>query len=157
VNPAIDYAMLGVSLVQAGSVWKGLCPFHNEKTPSFTVYPNLSYHCYGCRAHGTYDYICKLFLGDDVKTTAAIDPASANPKQALSVERMREKYFNDLYFNFCDANVRSKKQAYASFERLLMKCSLIHKTSELDILVAEEFFSKYPKILEKYLEKSEKL
>jgi len=28
------------------------CPFHNERTPSFYLYPDNSYHCYGCGAHG---------------------------------------------------------------------------------------------------------
>ncbi len=42
-----------VALKKVGSNYKGLCPFHNEKTPSFTVYPQQqTYHCYGCGAHG---------------------------------------------------------------------------------------------------------
>lgn len=43
----------GVTLKVAGTKYKGLCPFHNEKTPSFTVDPHfLNYRCFGCNANG---------------------------------------------------------------------------------------------------------
>lgn len=42
-----------VNLKRAGRNTKGLCPFHNEKTPSFTVYPDSqSFFCFGCGAGG---------------------------------------------------------------------------------------------------------
>ena len=42
-----------VALKRRGSNLVGLCPFHNEKTPSFTVYPeNGSYYCFGCGQGG---------------------------------------------------------------------------------------------------------
>ena len=42
-----------VSLKRASANLKGLCPFHSEKTPSFTVYPaNNSFYCFGCGAGG---------------------------------------------------------------------------------------------------------
>ena len=42
-----------VSLKRAGNNLKGLCPFHNEKTPSFTVYPeDNSFYCFGCGVGG---------------------------------------------------------------------------------------------------------
>ena len=40
-----------VRLSKSGRNWKGLCPFHNEKSPSFYVYED-SFHCFGCGAHG---------------------------------------------------------------------------------------------------------
>lgn len=42
-----------VTLKKAGINYKGLCPFHGEKTPSFIVSPTRqTYHCFGCGAHG---------------------------------------------------------------------------------------------------------
>jgi hypothetical protein len=43
----------GIRLRRSGGRLVGCCPFHEERTPSFTVYPDQgSYHCYGCGAHG---------------------------------------------------------------------------------------------------------
>src|ERR1044072_1618522 len=42
-----------VKLQRAGREWKACCPFHNEKTPSFTVNDEKGfYHCFGCSQHG---------------------------------------------------------------------------------------------------------
>ena len=43
-----------VRLQRAGNLMKGLCPFHSEKTPSFTVYPaDNSFYCFGCGVGGS--------------------------------------------------------------------------------------------------------
>jgi len=43
-----------IQLKKAGREFKACCPFHDEKTPSFTVSPTKGfYHCFGCGAHGT--------------------------------------------------------------------------------------------------------
>jgi len=43
-----------IHLKKAGSNFLALCPFHNEKTPSFTVSPSKQFfHCFGCGAHGS--------------------------------------------------------------------------------------------------------
>ena len=42
-----------VSLKRSGANYVGLCPFHNEKTPSFSVSPDKQiYHCFGCGKGG---------------------------------------------------------------------------------------------------------
>ncbi|MDO5666543.1 MAG: DNA primase [Alcaligenaceae bacterium] len=50
----VDVVGKYVQLKKSGQNLQGLCPFHQEKTPSFTVSPTKQfYHCFGCGAHGT--------------------------------------------------------------------------------------------------------
>lgn len=50
----IDVVDKSVPLKKAGANYSACCPFHNEKSPSFTVSPTKQfYHCFGCGAHGT--------------------------------------------------------------------------------------------------------
>ena len=50
----VDVIDKSVPLKKAGANYSACCPFHNEKSPSFTVSPTKQfYHCFGCGAHGT--------------------------------------------------------------------------------------------------------
>ena len=47
----VDLISRKVKLIKRGQEFTGLCPFHNEKTPSFTVNEDKGfYHCFGCSA-----------------------------------------------------------------------------------------------------------
>ncbi len=84
-----------VKLLKAGREWKACCPFHNEKTPSFTVNDDKGfYHCFGCGAHG--DAI--RFLTDarglpfmdavkELAGKAGLDVPAADPQQRERSER----------------------------------------------------------------------
>ena len=65
-----------VKLIRAGREWKGCCPFHNEKSPSFYVNAEKGfYHCFGCGTHGdVIQFVMKqdnLSFGDAVKLLAS--------------------------------------------------------------------------------------
>jgi len=49
----VEYIGQYVNLRKSGNKFQGLCPFHTDKSPSFFVYPDNTYHCFGCQAHGT--------------------------------------------------------------------------------------------------------
>lgn len=57
-------ALIGenVRLTRAGRSWKGLCPFHKEKSPSFHVSPDRGFfHCFGCQESGSaVDFVMKV-------------------------------------------------------------------------------------------------
>ena len=85
-----------VKLISSGNMrYKGLCPFHNEKTPSFTVSDDkANYHCFGCGAHG--DVIS--FLQDKENLTfneavekLAIKAAIPLPKENVVTKKEQEK------------------------------------------------------------------
>lgn len=65
-----------VRLTRAGREFKGCCPFHNEKTPSFTVNDDKQfYHCFGCGAHG--DVIGFVMQHDNLSFVEAIETLAA--------------------------------------------------------------------------------
>src|SRR3954451_6286733 len=70
-----------VTLKKQGKEYKACCPFHGEKTPSFTVVPDKQfYHCFGCGAHGTalgflmdYDHLSFVEAVEELATRAGLD------------------------------------------------------------------------------------
>jgi DNA primase len=70
-----------VQLKRAGREYKACCPFHDEKTPSFTVSPGKQfYHCFGCGAHGTalgflmeYDHLSFVEAIEELATRAGLE------------------------------------------------------------------------------------
>ena len=69
-----------VRLTRSGRTWKGLCPFHRERTPSFHVYPGArpAFHCYGCGAHGdVFTWLARTRGLDFAAALAYLDPTGA--------------------------------------------------------------------------------
>src|ERR1700744_2618681 len=67
-------------LARSGKQWKGCCPFHGEKTPSFYVYED-GYHCFGCGAHG--DAISFVMQGQGLGFMEAVEQLAAEAGMAV--------------------------------------------------------------------------
>ena len=71
-NKIDDVISSYVNLKRTGSNKTGLCPFHSEKTPSFTVFTNTeTFHCFGCGAGG--DVITFIMRAENLEYTAALE------------------------------------------------------------------------------------
>jgi DNA primase len=98
-----------VQLRKAGKEYKACCPFHDEKTPSFTVVPDKQfYHCFGCGAHGTaigflmqHDHLGFVEAVEDLAARVGLEvpreedaPAAPRPSDDLyrTLERAAELY-----------------------------------------------------------------
>lgn len=80
----VDLVSQYVDLKRAGQNFKGLCPFHSEKTPSFTVNPSRQiFHCFGCNKGG--DIFTFLMERENLSFQEAL--ASLAEKAGISLER----------------------------------------------------------------------
>lgn len=92
-----------LTLVRKGNEYLGICPFHDEKTPSFTVNDNKKfYHCFGCRAHGDVIKFVSVTSGISYQEAAikiAHDYSITLPKMSLDQEQkyqLEENIYNIL-------------------------------------------------------------
>jgi len=68
--PIYDLAKDKLELKPSGQNYIALCPFHNERTPSFYLYTETnSYHCYGCQEHGDVIKLTMYLYGIEFKDT----------------------------------------------------------------------------------------
>ncbi len=71
-NDIVEFIGTYVNLKRAGSNYGGLCPYHSEKTPSFTVFPaTQSFYCFGCGAGG--DVITFAMRSENLDYAAAVE------------------------------------------------------------------------------------
>ncbi|HVZ09641.1 DNA primase [Rhodopila sp.] len=82
-----------VRLARSGKQWKGCCPFHGEKTPSFYVYED-GYHCFGCGAHGDVISFVMQSQGlgfmeavEQLAAEAGLDVPKPTPEAAAAEQR----------------------------------------------------------------------
>ncbi len=119
-----------VSLKRAGSNYNGLCPFHSERTPSFTVFPdNQSFFCFGCEAGG--DAFTFIMRTENLDYKGAIEhlakragvelPADGrgerdgtSRKRVLEMNLLAARFWRDCLF---DPNLGASGMAYLTEKR----------------------------------------
>lgn len=91
--PIDSYISRFVPLKKTGKNFQGLCPFHNEKTPSFHVNPHGGYyHCFGCKASGDlFRFVMDYHKVDFVRSMEILSEHSGIPLQSFKTPEDRER------------------------------------------------------------------
>ncbi|HTE48762.1 MAG TPA: DNA primase [Candidatus Paceibacterota bacterium] len=109
-----------MKLDRAGANWKGKCPFHSEKTPSFFVSPERgSYYCFGCGASGDIFTFVEEFEGLDFKGALRLlaDRAGVQLEVYNKINKETESEKEKLYkameeaTKYFENNLKENKQA----------------------------------------------
>ena len=136
-NDIVDVISQYVRLTRRGSSYFGLCPFHNEKTPSFSVTPSKQmYYCFGCGATGDVIDFVSLLHGISAKEAALMlardfsipcgDGTDA-PRQS-AVKKLRQEAEEQKYRRM----ERHCFQVLADYSHLLRRWREEHAPSQPD-------------------------
>ncbi|MEM6811990.1 MAG: DNA primase [Pseudomonadota bacterium] len=95
-----DFVGRKVRLTRAGREFKGCCPFHNEKTPSFYVNDDKNfYHCFGCGAHGDvigfamqHDNLSFIEAVETLASEAGLEVPKSSPQEIEKAKKQKSLY-----------------------------------------------------------------
>lgn len=118
----IDVLTGHVDLKRAGSAYKALCPFHQEKNPSFIVQKgDRHYHCFGCGAHGDAIQFLMTYLNisfaEAVETLAErfhipLEKTEKTEEKGISKSSLKEAVeAASLFFHFCLLHYKEGSEA----------------------------------------------
>ncbi|PID34332.1 MAG: DNA primase, partial [Thiotrichales bacterium] len=135
----VDVINKRVPLKKAGREYTACCPFHNEKTPSFTVSPTKQFfHCFGCGAHGSA--ISFLMEYDHFEYVEAIEALARDlgvevPREQRAGDngRPRKKLDNSLYglmeeaAKYFSANLNKSQKAIEYIKKRDLSAEIIQQ------------------------------
>ena len=132
-----------VSLKRAGSKYSGLCPFHSEKTPSFTVYPDdNSFFCFGCGIGGNAITFAKkienLDFEDAVEMLARRVGITVSHEDDLRYEAKRHDK-KRIYQMNADAARFFNKQLFSETSKSRVALEYFTKKRELSLATIKHF------------------
>ena len=140
-NDIVAVAGEYINLKKSGRNYTALCPFHNEKTPSFMVSPEKQiFHCFGCQLGGNvFTFVMKL---DNLSFMEAVEklakraglaiPAAARSKEAAEKNKEREELYaaNELaakYYEYCLKELTESKIAQSYLRKRELSAEIIKK------------------------------
>ncbi len=120
----VDVVREVVNLKKAGRLWRGQCPFHSEKDPSFTIYPDIQiFKCFGCGEGGSvFTFIQKYYTmtypeairhlgekhGIEIPETKSDPGAFGRRERLFEVNEMAAGFFQNQLANLPDDSVAIK-------------------------------------------------
>ena len=144
----VDFLSKDLRLIKSGTNYKALCPFHNEKTPSFTInHAKNNFTCFGCGISGDiFTYIMEKYKIDFkealkiLASEAGISLKDSNYSHFKKSSENKAKYINimNLISNFYNKNL---KDNYLNNELI----SSFLQSKNIDIKIIEKFHLGYSK------------
>lgn len=152
MNVEVLYRSAGIPLEAFGSRWRAPCPFHQEKDPSFVVYADGSYHCFGCRAHGTAKDLQEKF---NLNYRPFPDLYSSKDPLADKFIQIKYKMEDELNLLVIDLNNAVKFKVYDMFDALMMDSRALVDHVETTLLDLIAFIKQGFTNIEKVVEEKE--
>ncbi len=108
-----------IEIKKAGKEYKACCPFHNEKTPSFTISPEKGfYHCFGCGAHGTslgflmeYEKLSFVEAIEELAKILGMEVPKSNEDIKLTKKQTSLKSLLNEVSDYFQSNLKFSKKA----------------------------------------------
>jgi len=124
------------------------CPFHMEKTPSLKLYPDGSWHCFGCGASGTViDFVSKLFdlspldavrkINQDFRLALPIDKPQTIEEQKAIQHRKEVNETYQLFEEWCNNMIRQLNSCFRLAHEII---NSLETPSDLDKLTDAQAF-----------------
>jgi DNA primase len=140
-NDIVAVAGEYINLKKSGRNYNALCPFHNEKTPSFMVSPEKQiFHCFGCQKGGNvFTFIMQLenlsfmeAVEKLAKRVGLVIPAVARSREAAEKNKERENLYaaNELaakYYEYCLKELTESKTAQSYLRQRKLSAEIIKK------------------------------
>jgi len=140
------YAQAGVLLTQSGDRWSAPCPFHSEKKPSFMVYGDGGYHCFGCGAHGTLQDIAE-YAGVEFFNISDLAYERDHTESELffylkSVEEGLQEYTRDIPYKSAKVLYDKFDDVYSDIQNMAkdVECSLVSAIMHLRVVFKDSLY-----------------
>jgi hypothetical protein len=136
--------ILKTELHEIGDKYRGLCPFHHEDTPSFFVFKDGGYHCFGCGAHGE---VSDLEDGTDGRF-APVDMENIPDKREEDLSKKKIYKYNLLLDELEDKDFDTKNESWTAFDNMCLKVKEMLENDEEGIRIEQFFENSFLEILD---------